>query len=105
VTACGSSISEEVLVDPLHHVGRLVLNADVVPDHEVRKGVAVDQDQSCVHAVCVVDGVRGEAAGSDEDASVGLRSVQRADERLNIRPADSTVSGMALGLDVDAIQP
>ena len=47
--------------------------------------------------------VRGESARGDEDAAAGLGSLQRADEALDVRPADDFV-GVALGLHVDDVE-
>jgi antitoxin (DNA-binding transcriptional repressor) of toxin-antitoxin stability system len=53
----GSVLVEGVLVDALDHVRLLVLDADVVADHQPAQGQAVEQDASGRHPVCVVDGL------------------------------------------------
>ena len=81
----GSVLVEEVLVDALDHVRLLVLDADVVADHQPAQGQAVEQDDPGCHPVCAGDGLGGEPAGGDEDPAVGLGPVQA--------PTNSWISG------------
>jgi len=67
-----SRLLRRSLVYPLDDIGFLVLDADVVLDHQFCKHAAVDQNHPCGNTLSVCGGICGEAAGRDEDATVRL---------------------------------
>lgn len=71
-----AGIFEEVFVDPLDDILFPVLDADIKFGHRLREHVPVDQDESRGGTFGAVLGVRGEAAGGDEDATIRLSAVQ-----------------------------
>lgn len=78
---------EEVLVNPLEDVHLMRLYADVVPHEQPREVRPVDEDDAGCDLVGVVVRVGAEPARRDEDATVGLGTVQSADEPLHVWPA------------------
>jgi hypothetical protein len=104
VTALGGLVLvEEVLVDALDHVRLLLLDADVVADHQSAQGQAVEQDDPGRHPVCVSDGLGREPTGGDEDSAISLGSVQGPDEFLDLRPPNCPVRRVPLGLHVNTV--
>jgi hypothetical protein len=101
----GSVLVKEVLVDALDHIGVLVLYAYVVLNHQAAQSLTVNQDDPGCYPVGIGDGLRGEAASGDEDAPVGLGTVQCPDELLDLWPTHRPGRPVSLGLNVDAIQP
>lgn len=94
----------EVLVQPEQGGDVVRLHADPVFEHEFGEFDAVDGDDAHPHAVGIVEGLTGEGARGDEDASVGLLALECSDESLHGRSAHGAVSCVALRLDVDAVE-
>lgn len=96
--------TEEVFVHALDYVGFTILHADVVRDHELCQGNAVDEDDSGGYAVGVGNGLVGEIARGDEYAPVSLRAMQGADETLDLRAADCMPGCITFGLYVNLVK-
>jgi len=86
----GSVLVEEVLVDAFDHVRLLVLDANVVADHQPAQSQAVEQDDPGRNPVRVGDGLGREPAGGDEDPAIGLGPCRA--------PTNSWISGRPTAL-------
>src|SRR5215510_4444275 len=84
--ACLANVLEEVFVYPLNDIGLLVLDADVVLDHQLCKHAAVDQNHPGGNTLSVCGGFWREAAGRDEDATARLGALKGTDKRLDLGP-------------------
>jgi hypothetical protein len=85
-------------------MGFLVLDADVVLDHQLCKLAPVDQHHPGGNTLSVCGSICGEAAGRDEDATVRLGAVKGSDERLDPRPPNRMLRPVTLCLNIDAIE-
>ena len=77
-----SVLFKVVFVNAFDYVRLLILDADIVANHQGAKSSAVDQDDSGGHPVCIRNGLQRESARGDKDAPIRLGTVQGSDEFL-----------------------
>ena len=95
---------EEVLIQPVHHIGVLHRNAHASGDHEQGESVAINQHNPLVHkTIGVIAGIFAETGRGEKDAFAGAYPTHGAVEGLDQRPPDRLLL-VSLGLDVDAGQ-
>ena len=74
-------------------------------DHQVRQTGAIEEDHTLRQMFNEVAGLVAEAGGRDEDTLACPQPDKAADESLHIRPTDGIPARVALGLNVNAIEP
>ena len=85
--------------------GLLNTDANVVFDHQLPEQFAVNKDDPALNLICESFGLRCKVGCGDEYAFGCLGALETACEAPNFRLADRGIDLIALGLDVDAIEP
>lgn len=95
---------EKFLVHLPDGQGFLDAATNVVADHQAGQVRAVDEDDALAQSLGGLLGGWRERRGGDEDALAGLLHIQAAEEIADGPGPDIVAVGIALGLDIDAVE-